>query len=91
MFVKNFWEKKVNPIFYSFAFSYDRDQPFTFKLGDGQVIKGWDKGLTNMCVGEKRKLTIPPELGYGDRGAGQTIPAGIKKLFSKFLLKFLIV
>lgn len=54
----------------------DRDQPFTFQLGIGQVIKGWDQGLEDMCVGEKRKLIIPPELGYGDRGAGSVIPGG---------------
>lgn len=59
-----------------FDSSYDRDQPFTFTLGVGQVIKGWDLGLVDMCVGEKRKLTIPPALGYGDRGAGNVIPGG---------------
>jgi hypothetical protein len=58
------------------CFSYDRDQPFTFQLGVGQVIKGWDQGLKDMCVGEKRKLTIPPQLAYGDRGAGNVIPSG---------------
>ena len=57
----------------------DRDQPFTFQLGVGQVIKGWDQGLLDMCVGEKRKLVIPPELGYGDRGASNVIPGGKKK------------
>lgn len=56
--------------------SHDRDQPFTFQLGVGQVIKGWDQGLTDMCVGETRKLTIPPTLAYGDRGAGNVIPGG---------------
>nr|AEE63536.1 unknown [Dendroctonus ponderosae] len=59
-----------------FDSSLDRDQPFTFQLGVGQVIKGWDQGLLDMCVGEKRKLTIPPSLGYGDRGAGNVIPGG---------------
>ncbi|GFG34616.1 hypothetical protein Cfor_01944 [Coptotermes formosanus] len=58
----------------TFDSSYDRDQPFTFQLGVGQVIKGWDQGLRDMCVGEKRKLTIPPQLAYGDRGAGNVIP-----------------
>ncbi|XP_023947929.1 FK506-binding protein 2 isoform X2 [Bicyclus anynana] len=57
-----------------FDSSFDRDQPFTFQIGVGQVIKGWDQGLLDMCVGEKRKLTIPASLGYGERGAGNVIP-----------------
>ncbi|XP_053623833.1 FK506-binding protein 2 isoform X4 [Plodia interpunctella] len=59
---------------HKFDSSYDRDQPFTFQIGVGQVIKGWDEGLLDMCVGEKRKLTIPSSMGYGERGAGNVIP-----------------
>jgi FK506-binding protein 14 len=69
-----------------FDSSFDRDQPFTFQLGAGQVIKGWDQGLLDMCVGEKRKLTIPPELGYGDRGAGNVIPGGATLIFEVELI-----
>jgi len=57
-----------------FDSSLDRNDPFKFTLGVGQVIKGWDQGLINMCVGDKRKLRIPPHLGYGERGAGAKIP-----------------
>jgi FK506-binding protein 14 len=69
-----------------FDSSYDRDQPFNFQLGAGQVIKGWDQGLLDMCVGEKRKLTIPPSLGYGDRGAGNVIPGGATLFFDVELI-----
>ncbi|CAB3382012.1 FK506-binding protein 2 isoform X2 [Cloeon dipterum] len=69
-----------------FDSSHDRDQPFTFQLGVGQVIKGWDQGLVDMCVGEIRKLTIPPSLGYGDKGAGSVIPGGATLYFEVELI-----
>ncbi|KAI8099500.1 FK506-binding protein 2B [Halteromyces radiatus] len=69
-----------------FDSSLDRNQPFEFTLGVGQVIQGWDQGLKNMCVGEKRKLFIPPHLGYGDRGAGSAIPGGATLVFDVELL-----
>ncbi|KAL6891990.1 hypothetical protein GGI43DRAFT_387227 [Trichoderma evansii] len=68
-----------------FDASYDRNQPFSFKLGAGQVIKGWDQGLLDMCIGEKRTLTIPPEMGYGQRNMGP-IPAGSTLVFETELL-----
>ena len=55
--------------------------PFTFTLGKGEVIKGWDDGLRGMCRGEKRKLTIPSDLAYGDDGSGESIPGGSALVF----------
>ena len=60
--------------------------PFTFTLGVGSVIKGWDLGVKGMKVGGKRKLTIPSELGYGDQGVGNVIPPGAKLIFEIDLL-----
>merc|ERR1711863_90226 len=59
-----------------FDSSYDRSEAFKFQIGVGQVIKGWEEGVLGMCVGEKRKLIVPPALGYGDQGAGDIIPGG---------------
>merc|ERR1712129_608535 len=64
-----------------FDSSVDRGQPFEFQLGQGRVIKGWDQGLLDMCIGEKRKLTIPSDMGYGSRGAGGKIPGGATLVF----------
>lgn len=69
-----------------FDSSVDRGQPFSFPLGAGQVIKGWDEGVQGMKVGGKRKLTIPSDLGYGSRGAGGVIPPNARLIFDVELL-----
>ena len=69
-----------------FDSSHDRNQTFSFKLGAGQVISGWDQGVAGMKIGGTRKLTIPSDMGYGERGAGGVIPPGATLVFKVELI-----
>lgn len=69
-----------------FDASWDRNEPFDFRLGAGQVIQGWDEGVAGMKVGGRRTLTIPPDMGYGSRGAGSVIKGGETLVFVVDLL-----
>lgn len=80
--------KNGQPSGQPFDSSHNRRQPFTFQIGVGMVIRGWDEGVLTMKIGEKRRLYIPSALGYGARGAGSVIPANADLIFDVELISF---
>ena len=70
-----------------FDSSVSRGVPYTFTLGAGQVIQGWENGLMAMCVGERRRLTVPSDLGYGQQGSGTSVPPGATLVYDVELLR----
>jgi peptidylprolyl isomerase len=81
------WLEENGSLGKKFDSSLDRSQPFSFRIGVGQVIKGWDEAVIDMKVGEKRRLVVPPQLAYGDRGVGSIIPGKSTLIFDVELLE----